>query len=258
MTASLAVAQSRDTSEVETLTAPPAPLPEVRAEPAEVVDRVVRQTNELRRSEGLEELATDDRLAEAAQRFADYMARTDRYGHQADGQRAAQRVREEGYDYCLVLENIGYGFDPDGYSSGELTSTFFDGWKNSPGHRENMLDPAVTETVVAVARSDKTAHWYAVQLFGRPKSAAIEFRVENDSEAEVSYTVGENAFDLPPRYAREHLRCRPVDLVFDLGGDDSAERTLEAEAGASYVISGEGQGGGLRVEASAPEATRGD
>ena len=40
-------------------------------------------------------------------------------------------------------------------------------------------DPDVTETGVAVARSEKTGYYYGVQMFGRPKSAAVVFKVEN-------------------------------------------------------------------------------
>src|SRR5204863_3801867 len=77
-----------------------------------------------------------------------------------------------------------------------------------------MLDPDVTETGVAVARSEDTGYYYAVQMFGRPKSQAIAFEITNDSSDTVRYKVGDQTFSLPPNYTRKHERCRPGPLIF--------------------------------------------
>ena len=87
-----------------------------------------------------------------AQAFADYMARTDRYGHTADGNQPSDRAKARGYDYCIVLENIAYAFNSEGFTGEKLAGQFVTGWQNSPGHRRNMLDPDVTETGVAVLK----------------------------------------------------------------------------------------------------------
>ena len=44
-----------------------------------------------------------------------------------------------------------------------------------------MLDADATETGISVARSEHTGYYYAVQMFGRPKSDAIEFQISNRS-----------------------------------------------------------------------------
>jgi hypothetical protein len=53
-----------------------------------------------------------------------------------------------------------------------------------------------------------------VQLFGRPASMLVEFRVANESARRVEYRVGSKAFVLPPRTERTHGVCRdePVTL----------------------------------------------
>ncbi|HEY4261398.1 MAG TPA: CAP domain-containing protein, partial [Schlesneria sp.] len=89
-----------------------------------------------------------------------------------------------------------------------------EGWKHSPGHRKNMLDRDVTETGVAVAWSKETGHYYAVQMFGRPKSLAIEFQIANEAGASVQYQIDEHTFSLPPRLIRTHHICRPVPITF--------------------------------------------
>ena len=47
-------------------------------------------------------------------------------------------------------------------SGGEV----FEGWKNSPGHRENMLDRDAREIGIAVATSGNALYW--VMVLGRP------------------------------------------------------------------------------------------
>src|SRR5205085_9863408 len=125
----------------------------------------------------------------------------------------ADRAKEHGYDYCIVLENIAYQYDSTGFTTEKLGGGFFTGWKESPGHRRNMLDPDVTETGVAIARSADTGYYYAVQLFGRPKSLRIEFRIANSTGAVVRYKVGDREYDLPPGVVMTHEVCRPTDVV---------------------------------------------
>ena len=47
-------------------------------------------------------------LASAARYFADFMARTGKFGHSADGSEPAARAKRFGYEYCIVSENIAY------------------------------------------------------------------------------------------------------------------------------------------------------
>jgi uncharacterized protein YkwD len=215
---------------------------------AKVADGTVEQTNAFRESEGLSRLSVDPKLAATAEYFADYMARTDEYGHNADGKPPAERVREHDYDYCLVSENIAYLYSAQPLSADELTRRFVDGWKNSAGHRKNMLDADVIETGVAVARSEKSGYIYAVQMFGRPKDKAYEFKVDNRSGTTVSYTIDDETFELPPNYVRTHQRCRtaPVKFEWDEETEQSA-RTVHPGTGNTLVI-GRGRDGQFTVE----------
>src|SRR5262245_2198520 len=60
---------------------------------ARAADFIVRATGEQRGGRKLEPLAPSMPLAQAAQAFAHYMARTDHYGHEADGRVPADRAR---------------------------------------------------------------------------------------------------------------------------------------------------------------------
>src|SRR5258706_9308503 len=129
---------------------------------------VVDAANDFRREHRLPALERNARLTDTAREFAEYMAKTDRLSHTADGREPAQRVQSHGYDYCMVAENIGYRFDSRGFASVEpLVHGFLDGWKPPPGHRPNLLDREALETGAGVARSPKSGRYYAVQLFGR-------------------------------------------------------------------------------------------
>ncbi len=133
---------------------------------------LVEGTNAFRKEEHRAELKTNSRLAETAHEFAAFMASTDKYGHDADGSQPADRVKKHGYEYCKVAENIAYEFNSAGFTAEDLSRGFLEGWKKSPGHRANMLDPELMEVGMAVAHSEQSDKYYAVQVFGRPRSAA--------------------------------------------------------------------------------------
>ena len=134
-----------------------------------VATLVVEGTNRFRRDNGLAPLAPERRLVHAAWEFASYMAQTDRLDHAADGRQPWGRARAQGYDYCLVAENIAYQYDSRGFATVQLARELVSGWERSPGHRKNMLQRDAVDTAVAVARSAKTGRYYAVQMFGRPR-----------------------------------------------------------------------------------------
>src|SRR5436190_5294123 len=117
--------------------------PPVGPELDQAVSAIVRSTNELRKEQGREPLKTNSKLTRASQYFAAYMARTNQFSHEADGNRPADRVSVFGYEYCLVGENIAYQASSQGFTTGELSRLFVDGWKKSPPHFENMMDPDV-------------------------------------------------------------------------------------------------------------------
>jgi uncharacterized protein YkwD len=207
--------------------------------------RVIERTNAFRREERQAEVQVNPQLTEAARYFAQYMAGSDRYGHTADGRRPAERAGKHGYEHCIISENIAYQYTSEEFTTEQLAEGFFQGWKDSPGHRKNMLDPDVTETGVAIAQSKDSGYYYAVQMFGRPASERIEFRITNRSDATVEYQVGDRTFPLPPGYTRTHQQCRPPQVALRLANNDRPKeelRTLRPRAGDHYSVSRENSG----------------
>ena len=206
---------------------------------------IIELANAFRREQGLDPVQPNQVLDETARDFAGFLARTERFGHGADGTGPAERAKRHGYKMCLISENLAYQFDSRGFATDELASKMVQGWKNSPGHRENMLDPDVTETGVALAGSDDSGQYFAVQLFGRPRSESIEFSIANDSSAAVSYRLDGQGFQLPPRYRRTHEQCRPAKLRLKLPGERD-DKVIEPDDGERYRIE-DGDSGGLRL-----------
>lgn len=204
-----------------------------------VVQQIVERTNAFRKEQDRKPLKTSDKLTKAAQQFADYMARTGRYGHLADERTPDARAEAAGYEYCIVSENIAYAFRSDGFSTQQLVDRFVNGWKESPGHRKNMLARHIVETGVALAKSEETDTYFAVQLFGRPRSMAIAFEVVNKSDLTVSYQLGEQTASLPPQVVRTHQGCTPQVLKFqplEQTTESSKPATFNANGGERFIV----------------------
>lgn len=203
---------------------------------SKVADSIIEQTNNFRAEHERRALLPDQKLKETAQYFADFMARTRKYGHEADDQKPSERADQYGYEYCIVLENIAYAYRSTGFGEEELTRKFVTGWKNSEGHRKNMLDPDTYETGVAVSRNEK-GEYYAVQMFGRPQKKAIKFAISNMSGETLEYAIqrenGQSKFKLPARATRTHTQCRPshLDLAWTTENDE-----LPTEDGRKFII----------------------
>jgi hypothetical protein len=217
--------------------------------PAAVAADIVQQTNAFREEHRGAPLTSAAALTEAAQAFADLMARTDRYGHEADGREPPERARQHGYDYCIVSENIAYRYRKPEFERRELAQSLVQGWEDSPVHRRNMLDPDVRDTGVGLARSRKTGRWYAVQMFGLPKDAQIRFQVVNETPRTIRYRLGERSFELGPRVTRTHLQCRDAEV--SVGAPDQPSKTIHPRTGKRYEVHRDADGQWSVVEGTA-------
>ena len=204
---------------------------------AEVRQTILERVNQFRQSEDRSPVKVDQTLQQTAAKFAEYMARTGKYGHRADGRSPAERATAEGYEYCIVLENIAYRTGRLGAI--ELGEHFFEGWRDSPEHRRNMLNPNVTQMGVGLAKTSDDETVFAVQMFGRPESEQLKISITNRSDAEVKLAVesesSSEVFQVPPRATLTLTRCGSTELR--LPEADVARKVSES---ATLVIRGEG------------------
>lgn len=210
------------------------PAPEKIPDIQEVTQKLIGLTNAFRQGEGRRSLKVNPQLTETALYFARHLAGNGaKFSHESDGRHPHERALAHGYQYCVVLENIALRMNSQGFSADELSGEFEKGWEKSPGHRKNMLHADVSETGVAIVRNDRTKHYYAVQMFGRPISDLIEFSVSNNSGVDMSYALGNRSFDLPPGYVRTHKQCGAPTL--EVGGTEGAV-SIAPENGEKYKI----------------------
>jgi uncharacterized protein YkwD len=127
--------------------------------------QVVELTNNFRAKNGLAPLTVNSKLSDAAQTHSQNMAVQDFFSHTGkDGSSAGDRVSKTGYNWRTVAENIAAGQR----SPAEVVQS----WIDSPGHRENMLNPTVKEIGVGyffLANDTGTTNYnaYWTQNFGK-------------------------------------------------------------------------------------------
>ncbi len=133
---------------------------------------VHRLVNEAREQRGLRTLAYDKKLAVVAQAHSEDMAALDYFSHtNPAGEGPTDRGRRLGYfchkDYGVyyadgLAENIYQGWF--GYSLEGIAADVVDGWLDSPGHRENLLDRNYDREGIGISvASDKKM--YFTQVF---------------------------------------------------------------------------------------------
>lgn len=151
----------------------PAPAPSLPApQPApsfqdELESEVLRLTNIERAKAGLGELASNVTLAATSRAHSADMLARDFFSHDnPDGCSSSCRATEAGYTWQTVGENI-YMMSGWELSEEEAAIMVVNGWMSSPGHRENILKNAYTESGVGIAQKGDTV--YATALYGRPR-----------------------------------------------------------------------------------------
>ncbi|MFV0294689.1 MAG: CAP domain-containing protein, partial [Hyphomicrobiaceae bacterium] len=90
---------------------------------------IVRATNDFRRAQGVGKLSRNPTLDTAARAFANYLARSGKFAHEADGRSPADRTKASGYAYCTVAENLALNLDSRGFKTGKLVRDVVEGWK---------------------------------------------------------------------------------------------------------------------------------
>lgn len=124
-------------------------------------NEIVRMTNELRQSKQVNELSENNKLRSAAYERAEDMFVKQYFAHiSPDGNRFSKWIDESGYYYAVAGENLAMGFVD--------ASGVMEGWKASPTHYDNLIDPDYRD--IGVVAVDGIMNDYGttlvVQLFG--------------------------------------------------------------------------------------------
>lgn len=212
---------------------------------------IIEMTNAYRAGHKASAVTPDKRLAAAARAYAEYLARTGKFSHEADGRDPGKRAESAGYSYCAVAENLALHLDSRGFASRQLARLAMDGWIASPGHQKNLVAPYVTEIGVAVARAPGPHPKYiSVQLFGRPIKLRYRFRIANRAKSQVSYRLGGQRLSIAPSTIVAHAACEPAKLSFD-ANVAAKKADYETRDGQLYTLTGGAARIAVDVSASA-------
>lgn len=129
---------------------PPPPVP--TPTPGGDADRLLYLHNQARNGSALR---IESRLTAAAQKHSEWMRANNRMSHDQNGRPFTDRIKAEGYPHGYAGENIANGY--------RTADSVFQGWMNSPGHRQNILNTNFRE--VGFGRAGN--YWTAV--FATPR-----------------------------------------------------------------------------------------
>ncbi len=130
---------------------------------ASLEERLEAAVNGERERRGLAPLVRSEPLRAIARAHSEDMVSRGFFDHTSPGGAStAGRVRGAGLRFARVSENIARSLNVD-----DPVRTTVEGWLESPGHRRNMLDPAVVETGAGAAvDGEGTVHF--TQIFFAP------------------------------------------------------------------------------------------
>ena len=130
--------------------------------------KLLNLVNQERAKAGEDALKINDQLDRAADLHTADQASMDSMTHSgSDGSSLGDRVKEAGYDFSKVKENVSQvALDPETVMyGGTVGSTEIQGWMDSPGHRSNILSSEVDEIGMGFETSaDGNPYW--TQVFG--------------------------------------------------------------------------------------------
>ncbi len=102
-----------------------------------------------RANNGLSPVAIDPELMKLANQQAHEMASHDKLDH-AVWRPFEERIRQSSFDASVAVENIGAGY--------QTLAEAFSGWRDSPPHRANMLNPDVTKMGIAAVYAPESKY----------------------------------------------------------------------------------------------------
>jgi hypothetical protein len=139
--------------------------PNNAAAAALTADNIVRLTNNERTKIGLQELASNALLAQAANDKAEFLMARQIFQHNIGERKFSSWIKAVGYEYSYAGENLALDFIT---AEGAVKA-----WLDSPTHRSNLLGKDFTQTGVAVKNGTWGDHEASlvVQIFGQPAAA---------------------------------------------------------------------------------------
>ncbi len=149
---------------------------------------VIAAVNQERIKFDLPPLIVNEKLSKAAQNKALDMNKNNYFSHVSpvDGKKWSNFIKESGYNYKIAGENLANGFDD--------VPSMVRSWMKSPSHRENILNPNVSETGVGVVfgKLNNYPTIFVAQSFGEPNEEKERKPEKVENKSETIGKPGEN------------------------------------------------------------------
>ncbi len=126
---------------------------------------LIELINQERINQGLTPLIAQSQLTNAARSHSQDMGCNNIFSHTgSDGSSPFDRIAWQGYSFTTAAENIYAGSGP--YDSPQEA---FNAWMNSPGHRDNMLNPVYTDIGIGYSYNPASTYGgYFTAVFAKP------------------------------------------------------------------------------------------
>ncbi|MEI6596799.1 MAG: CAP domain-containing protein [bacterium] len=125
-------------------------------------EEIIALTNKEREAAGLNTLIANQLLTQAAILKGKAILESQTFSHAIDDKKFSSWIRDAGYDYSYVGENLAIDF--------VASESIMEAWKNSPSHKKNLLSPYYKEigisTIDGKFQGQNTT--IVVQIFGSP------------------------------------------------------------------------------------------
>ncbi|MDD4902563.1 MAG: CAP domain-containing protein [Patescibacteria group bacterium] len=149
-------------------------------------DKIISLTNKERDRAGLDSLDLNDQLTKAAVNKAQAVLDSQTFDHAINGKKFSSWIRETGYQYSLVGENLAMDFIT---AEGLLRA-----WIASPEHRANILNDKYGEIGVGIAEGKFAGQDTIIvaEIFGAPlvKPAPIPKSISRLNERIMPWESG--------------------------------------------------------------------
>lgn len=148
-------------------------------------EKLIELTNQEREAVGLNTLTANQLLTQAAIEKSQAIIETNTFKHTINDKKFSAWVRDAGYNYSYVGENLAIDF---------ITSEgIMEAWENSPLHKKNLLNPYYQEIGIATlpGKFQGQDTTIVVQIFGAPATGSVQPQVANPGLSYLNSTPAE-------------------------------------------------------------------
>lgn len=203
---------------------------------------LLNASNQARQANGVAALQFDELLALAARHHAQEMASLNYFSHQSPDPASASpadRVANAGSSLVLIGENIAKMPGED------IAGATTEGWMNSPGHRQNLLEPIYTHVGFGTAK-DSQGYTYVVQVFAyqpfqlvkadivsrQGKAYQLVFNAKTSAATTAIFSYGTEQSEPISLLAGDN----PIALKTFATGKIHLDASVQAGTGGGYII----------------------